>query len=69
VRRVRAELAAAPPAARRLTLAICAGLVATLVQGLFDTIGIVQMTFVWIPYTALALAAAESGLPGDGSRE
>jgi hypothetical protein len=69
VRTVRGGLAVAPPAARRLTLAICAGLVATLVQGLFDTIGIVQMTFVWIPYTALALAAAEHGLPVDGPSE
>jgi hypothetical protein len=34
-------------------------LLATLVQGLFDTVGIVQMTYVWIPYTALALAAAD----------
>ncbi len=45
---------------RRLAFAICAGVAATLVQGIFDTIGIVQMTFVWIPYSALALAAAES---------
>lgn len=45
----------------RLPLAICAGLVATLVQGLFDTVGIVQMTFVWIPYSALVLVAAQSG--------
>jgi hypothetical protein len=64
-RRVRDDLAQAPPATRRLALAICAGLLATLVQGLFDTVGIVQMTFVWIPYTALALAAAEHGLPFD----
>jgi O-antigen ligase len=48
------------PAAARLPLAICAGLLATLVQGLFDTVGVVQMTFVWIPYAALALAAADS---------
>jgi len=46
----------------RLAFAVCAGLAATLVQGIFDTIGIVQMTFVWIPYTALALAAAEAGI-------
>lgn len=48
---------------RRFALAICAGLLATLVQGMFDTVGIVEMAFVWIPYTALALAAAEFGLP------
>jgi hypothetical protein len=32
---------------------------------MFDTIGIVEITFVWIPYTALALSAAEFGLPYD----
>jgi len=53
----------------RLALAICAGLIATLVQGIFDTVGIVQMTFVWIPYTALALAAASSALePAEAGR-
>jgi O-antigen ligase len=52
----------------RLALAVCAGLVATLVQGIFDTIGIVQMAFVWIPYTALALAAAGSVLPPEERR-
>ncbi len=62
-RSIRRTLAGAPPAARRLGLALCAGLVAVLVQGLFDTIGIVQMTFVWIPFTALALAGAAAGLP------
>lgn len=50
---------------RFLALGVCAGLFAALVQGVFDTIGIVQMSFVWIPYTALALAAADAGLPAD----
>jgi O-antigen ligase len=56
------------PAAARLPLAICAGLLATLVQGFFDTVGVVQMTFVWIPFTALALAAAgdPAALNGEG---
>jgi len=62
-RSMRRKLAVAARPARRLGLAICAALVAVLVQGLFDTIGIVQMTFVWIPFTALALAAADWGLP------
>jgi len=61
--RLRALLGRASPAKRRLAYGVCAGLVAILAQGLFDTIGIVQMTFVWIPYTALALAVAEFGLP------
>jgi O-antigen ligase len=51
------------PRERALSIGICAGLCAALVQGIFDTIGIVQMCFVWIPTTALALAAAEHGLP------
>ncbi|MDQ2908834.1 MAG: hypothetical protein M3R44_05710 [Candidatus Eremiobacteraeota bacterium] len=46
---------------RRFALGVCAALVAVLVQGLFDTVGIVEMTFVWIPYTGLALAAALGG--------
>jgi O-antigen ligase len=62
---VRRSLERAAPQTRRITLAICAGLLATLVQGMFDTIGIVEITFVWIPYTALALSAAEFGLPYD----
>jgi len=62
-RSMRRTLAQAPPAARRFGLALCAALVAVLVQGLFDTIGVVQMTFVWIPFTALALAGAAAGLP------
>jgi O-antigen ligase len=60
---VRHSLATAGRARRRLALALCAALGATLVQGLFDTIGVVELTFVWIPYTALALAAARYGLP------
>jgi O-antigen ligase len=53
---------------RRFVLAVCAALVAVLVQGVFDTIGIVQMCFVWIPYTALALASAGSGLAHEAAK-
>jgi hypothetical protein len=42
---------------------VAAGLVAVLVQGLFDTIGVVEMAFVWIPYTGLALAAVAAPAP------
>jgi O-antigen ligase len=63
VRQIRRDLAAADPARRRFTLGVCAGFVGVLVQGMFDTIGIVQMTFVWIPFAGLALAAARRGLP------
>ncbi len=64
-RAVRSLLVHRPPQARLLALGVCAGLVGTLVQGVFDTIGIVQMSFVWIPYTALALATADAGLPAE----
>jgi O-antigen ligase len=55
----RRRLAAAAGSERRLALGVCAGFVALAVSGVLDTIGIVQMTFVWIPYSALALAATE----------
>ena len=60
---LRAALLRRAPRERLLALGVCAGLCATLVQGVFDTIGIVEMCFVWIPFTALALAAAETGAP------
>jgi O-antigen ligase len=65
VRAVRRDLAAATPAVRRFALGVCAGFVAVLVQGIFDTVGVVALTFVWIPFTALGLAAARYGL-GEG---
>lgn len=60
------KLRARPAADRRLALGVCAALVAVLVQGIFDTIGVVQLAFVWIPYTALALASADDGVAGGG---
>jgi O-antigen ligase len=62
VRSIRARLRMRTAPERRFVLAVCAALVAVLVQGVFDTIGIVQMCFVWIPYTALAVASASAGL-------
>jgi len=62
-RTIRRNLPARTARERRFVLGVCAALVAVLVQGVFDTIGIVAMTYVWIPYMALALAAAEKGLP------
>jgi len=59
---VRGELRDAPKVRRSFALGICAGFVAVLVQGIFDTVGVVEMTFVWIPMTALGLAAATHGL-------
>jgi O-antigen ligase len=53
---------------RRFAFGVAAALVAVAVQGLFDTVGVVEMAFVWIPFAALGLAAAKSGLPvGSGA--
>jgi hypothetical protein len=59
---IRSGLRAASPGGRRFALGICAGFVAVLVQGIFDTVGVVQMAFVWIPFGSLALGAAAHGL-------
>jgi len=50
----------AAQADRALAAGVCAGFVALAVSGVFDTIAIVQMTFIWIPYSALALAALDA---------
>jgi O-antigen ligase len=63
VRGFRARVSALDEPGRRFAFATAAALVAVLVQGLFDTVGVVEVAFVWIPYTGLALAAAGSGLP------
>jgi O-antigen ligase len=56
------------PAERRRRALIVSGFAAafaaSLVAGMFDTIGVVQMCFVWIPYAGLALAVAERGIEG-----
>lgn len=62
-RAFRAGVRALDPAGQRFALGVAAAIVATLVQGLFDTIGVVEMAFVWIPFAALGLAAAAHGLP------
>jgi len=54
-RTMRSRLRACAKPDRVLGLGICAALVAVLVQGIFDTIGVVEMAFVWIPFSALAL--------------
>jgi O-antigen ligase len=59
----RAGVRALGPRDRAFAMALAAGLVAVLVHGLFDTVGVVETAFVWIPCTGLALAAAASGLP------
>jgi hypothetical protein len=65
---VRRRLPWASPRDRALALGVCAGLASLGVSGIFDTVGVVQMTFVWIPYSALALAVLESPA-GTGSSE
>jgi O-antigen ligase len=62
-RAFRTGVRALDPAGRRFAFGIAAAIVATLVQGLFDTIGVVEMAFVWIPFAGLGLAAAAWGLP------
>jgi O-antigen ligase len=62
-RAFRAGVRALDPAGRRFAFGVAAAIVATLVQGLFDTIGVVEMAFVWIPFAGLGLAAAAAGLP------
>jgi O-antigen ligase len=61
-RELAATLRARPARERAVGLGACAALVAGFVSGLFDTIGVVQMSFVWIPYAAFALASADAGL-------
>lgn len=58
---VRRGLCRRTPRERRFILGVCAALIAVLVQGVFDTVGIVVMCFVWIPYMGLALAAVTHG--------
>ncbi len=55
-----ATLRARAPRERAVTLGVCAALVAGFVSGLFDTIGVVQMMFVWLPYAALAVASSQA---------
>ena len=57
---MRRRIAAASPAARTLGLAIAAGLVGTLVQGLIDTVSVIIFGLL-LPMLALALAAARYG--------
>ena len=58
---LRARLATASPVAKELALAITAGVVGSLVQGLIDTVS-VAIFGLWLPTLALALAAARHGL-------
>ncbi len=57
---MRRRLATASPDARMLGLAIAAGLVGTLVQGLIDTVSVIIFG-IFLPMLALALAAARTG--------
>jgi O-antigen ligase len=59
-RELAASLRVRAPRERVVSLGVCAALVAGFVSGLFDTIGVVQMMFVWLPYAALAVASARA---------
>ncbi|HEY8321874.1 MAG TPA: O-antigen ligase family protein [Candidatus Baltobacteraceae bacterium] len=63
---LRAAIAAARPAHARLALAVAAGLVGTMVQGLIDTVSVVIFG-LWLPTMALALVFARDGLGEDGA--
>lgn len=58
---LRCRIANARPEHALLALAVAAGLVGTLVQGLIDTVSVVIFG-LWLPAMALALAAAQYGL-------
>lgn len=58
---LRARLMTASPVAAELAVAVAAGVVGSLVQGLIDTVS-VAIFGLWLPTLALALAAARSGL-------
>ena len=47
---------------RRLVACICAGLIGRFVHGFVDLVGVLELAFVWIPFAAIALAAAREGL-------
>ena len=51
---------------RTFALALSAGLLATAVHGLVDSIGVVEIVFVWTPLMALTAAAARYGLEPSG---
>jgi O-antigen ligase len=59
---LQAALRDAPARNRILALAIAAGLVATWAQGLLDFVQILVLG-CWLPFMALTIAAAQSGLP------
>ena len=62
-RAVRAAYLCADPRSRRLTACICAGIAGRFVHGFVDLVGVVELTFFWIPFAALALAVARDGIP------
>ncbi len=64
-RELRARLQSATPDAAVLAVAVAAGLAGTLVQGAIDTVTVVIFG-LWLPTMGLALAAARSGLAGEG---
>jgi O-antigen ligase len=61
-RAIRRAYVRADPRAKRLTACICAGIVGRFVHGFVDLVGVVELTFFWIPFAGLALAAARDGI-------
>ena len=60
-KRVQVLLTGADARKQRFTYALAAGLVATFIHGLVDSIGVVEIVFVWVPLMALTLASARFG--------
>jgi hypothetical protein len=65
-RAIRSAYERADPRAKQLTACICAGIAGRFVHGFVDLVGVVELTFFWIPFAGLALAVARDGIPPAG---
>jgi O-antigen ligase len=61
-RAIRHGYRAADARTQRLVACICAGLLGRFVHGAVDLVGVLELSFVWVPFAALALAAARDGI-------
>jgi O-antigen ligase len=68
-RAIRERYRRADARTRRITACLCAGLVGRFAHGAVDLVGVLEVAFVWIPFSALALALAEHGWTHDPASE
>jgi O-antigen ligase len=61
-RAIRTAYVRADGPTRRLVVCVCAGIAGRFVHGFVDLVGVVELTFFWIPFSALALAVARDGI-------